>query len=149
MHGNGTTNGKSKEGNRQNQSINFNFFFVFLFISLSIRRYYLHQFLKEQPDLNYRDASLVQEMKDIIQYWLDQGVSGYRIDAVPYLFESLPDATTGLYKDEKINKDCPDPDEYCHTIHTETQDLDETFDMIFQFRAVIDKHTAQAGDYSR
>lgn len=104
------------------------------------KEYYLHQFLEEQPDLNYRNPAVVEEMKNVLRFWLDQGISGFRIDAVPYLFETLPDSTTGLYKDEKLSGTCADPDEYCYLIHTETQDLDETYDMIFQWRAVIDEY---------
>lgn len=111
------------------------------------QEYYLHQFLKEQPDLNYRNQKLVDEMKNILRFWLDQGISGFRIDAVPYLFETLPDNNTKLYKDEEVNKDCPDPDEYCHLIHSETQDLNETYDMIYQWRAVVDEYASKG--YSR
>ncbi|XP_077437462.1 amino acid transporter heavy chain SLC3A1 [Vanacampus margaritifer] len=49
---------------------------------------YLHQFLKEQPDLNFRNPRVRQEMLDIIQFWLDKGVDGFRMDAVKYLLEA-------------------------------------------------------------
>nr|XP_061794618.1 amino acid transporter heavy chain SLC3A1-like [Nerophis lumbriciformis] len=49
---------------------------------------YLHQFLKEQPDLNFRSPHVRQEMLDIIRFWLDKGVDGFRMDAVMYLLEA-------------------------------------------------------------
>ncbi|XP_019715696.1 neutral and basic amino acid transport protein rBAT [Hippocampus comes] len=49
---------------------------------------YLHQFLKEQPDLNFRNPRVRQEMLDIIQFWLDKGVDGFRMGAVKHLLEA-------------------------------------------------------------
>ncbi|MBD3306773.1 maltose alpha-D-glucosyltransferase [candidate division KSB3 bacterium] len=51
------------------------------------REYYWHRFYSEQPDLNYDNPEVQQEMLDIIDYWLDMGIDGFRVDAVPYLFE--------------------------------------------------------------
>uniref|UniRef100_H3AQH9 Amino acid transporter heavy chain SLC3A1 n=1 Tax=Latimeria chalumnae TaxID=7897 RepID=H3AQH9_LATCH len=49
---------------------------------------FLHQFLKEQPDLNYHNPDVQEEMKDIIRFWLEKGVDGLRVDAVKYLLEA-------------------------------------------------------------
>lgn len=45
-------------------------------------QYYLHTFLKSQPDLNWRNPSVVREMTKILSFWLDKGVDGFRLDAV-------------------------------------------------------------------
>jgi alpha-glucosidase len=45
-------------------------------------QYYLHLFLKEQPDLNWRNAEVVGAMHDVLRFWLDKGVDGFRMDAV-------------------------------------------------------------------
>ncbi|XP_033223980.1 alpha-glucosidase-like [Belonocnema kinseyi] len=50
--------------------------------------FYLHQFTPSQPDLNYRNKDLVEEMKDILRFWMKKGVDGFRIDATPYLVEN-------------------------------------------------------------
>ncbi len=50
-------------------------------------QYYWHRFYSSQPDLNYDNPEVQQAMLDIIKYWLDLGVDGFRVDAVPYLFE--------------------------------------------------------------
>nr|XP_057915021.1 neutral and basic amino acid transport protein rBAT [Doryrhamphus excisus] len=49
---------------------------------------YLHQFLQEQPDLNLRNPHVRQEMLDIISFWLEKGVDGFRIGAVQRLLEA-------------------------------------------------------------
>ena len=46
------------------------------------QQFYLHQYLVEQPDLNYRNPLVVEEMKNILRFWLDSGVDGFRLDAV-------------------------------------------------------------------
>src|SRR5690242_11137258 len=43
-------------------------------------QYYLHSFLKEQPDLNWRNPAVRQAMMDVIRYWLEMGVDGFRLD---------------------------------------------------------------------
>jgi len=49
--------------------------------------YYWHRFFHHQPDLNYNNPSVQQEMLNVVRFWLDMGVDGFRVDAVPYLFE--------------------------------------------------------------
>jgi maltose alpha-D-glucosyltransferase / alpha-amylase len=49
--------------------------------------YYWHRFFHHQPDLNYDNPDVQQEMLNIIAFWLDVGIDGFRVDAVPYLFE--------------------------------------------------------------
>jgi maltose alpha-D-glucosyltransferase/alpha-amylase len=49
--------------------------------------YYWHRFFHHQPDLNYDNPEVQQAMLDVLAFWLDQGIDGFRVDAVPYLFE--------------------------------------------------------------
>jgi len=51
------------------------------------RQYFWHRFYSHQPDLNYDNPAVRQEVLDIIAFWLDRGIDGFRVDAVPYLFE--------------------------------------------------------------
>ncbi len=51
------------------------------------RQYYWHRFYSSQPDLNYDNPEVQQEMLKVMSFWLDLGVDGFRADAVPYLFE--------------------------------------------------------------
>ncbi|MEN7548848.1 maltose alpha-D-glucosyltransferase [Rapidithrix thailandica] len=49
--------------------------------------YFWHRFFHHQPDLNYDNPRVQKEIFKIIDYWLDMGVDGFRLDAIPYLFE--------------------------------------------------------------
>ena len=51
------------------------------------KAYYWHRFFSHQPDLNYDNPALREEMLESMSFWLDQGLDGFRCDAVPYLFE--------------------------------------------------------------
>jgi maltose alpha-D-glucosyltransferase/alpha-amylase len=50
-------------------------------------QYYWHRFYSSQPDLNYDNPAVHKAMFDAIQFWLDMGIDGFRVDAVPYLYE--------------------------------------------------------------
>lgn len=50
-------------------------------------KYFWHRFYSSQPDLNYDNPAVQQEMINVMSFWLDMGVDGFRADAVPYLYE--------------------------------------------------------------
>ncbi|MBA3349497.1 MAG: trehalose synthase, partial [Actinobacteria bacterium] len=49
--------------------------------------YYWHRFFDHQPDLNYANEEVQDQMMSVVRFWLDIGLDGFRLDAVPYLFE--------------------------------------------------------------
>jgi len=51
------------------------------------KQYYWHRFFSHQPDLNYDNPAVREEMWNIMRFWLEMGVDGFRLDAVPYLVE--------------------------------------------------------------
>jgi len=51
------------------------------------KQYYWHRFFSHQPDLNYDNPAVREEMWNVMRFWLDLGVDGFRVDAVPYLIE--------------------------------------------------------------
>lgn len=51
------------------------------------QQYYWHRFYSSQPDLNYDNPAVQEEMLDAMKFWLDMGIDGFRVDAIPYLFE--------------------------------------------------------------
>ena len=55
--------------------------------------YYWHRFFSHQPDLNFDNPAVQEAMIDALRFWLDLGLDGFRLDAVPYLFER--DGTNG------------------------------------------------------
>ena len=78
-------------------------------------KYYWHRFYSSQPDLNYDNPAVHEEMFNIIRFWLDMGVDGFRADAVPYLYEregtnceNLPETHLFLKKlREMMNEEYP------------------------------------------
>jgi maltose alpha-D-glucosyltransferase / alpha-amylase len=77
--------------------------------------YFFHRFYSHQPSLNYDNPAVVQAMFDVVDYWLEMGVDGLRLDAVPYLY-----AREG----------------------TSCENLPETFDFLRRLRAHIDERYA-------
>ncbi|XP_055379938.1 maltase A2-like [Condylostylus longicornis] len=106
------------------------------------KQFYYHQFYKQQPDLNFREEKVKEEMKDILTYWLEKGVDGFRIDAVPHIFEHKD------FLDEPVISNV-DPEEYASLNHTYTYDQNETFEIIYEWRKVLDDYTKLKGGEDR
>jgi len=79
------------------------------------KQYYWHRFFSHQPDLNYDNPKVREEMWDVMRFWLEMGVDAFRLDAVPYLVEregtnceNLPE-THGVLKDlrARLDKEFP------------------------------------------
>lgn len=76
-------------------------------------QYYLHSFLKDQPDLNWDNPKVVEEMQKVLRFWLDLGVDGFRADAVWHM------AKDDQMRDNPVNPDHKGTDdEYGSLIHT-------------------------------
>jgi alpha-glucosidase len=52
-------------------------------------QFYYHAYLPEQPDLNWRNPAVMAAMLDVLRFWLDRGVDGFRVDAIHHLYEAL------------------------------------------------------------
>lgn len=107
-----------------------------------VGKYYLHQFVIGQPDLNFRNPAVVEEMKNVFRYWLDKGVSGFRVDAINHLFEVDKELYGGRFPDEpRTGYLNVDPDDYEYLDHIYTKDQEEVYDMVYQWREIIDEVT--------
>ena len=62
------------------------------------QQYYWHRFYPHQPDLNYENPEVADTMIDLVRFWLDLGFDGFRLDAVPYLYQR--DGTAGEHLPE-------------------------------------------------
>ena len=62
------------------------------------QQYYWHRFYSHQPDLNYDNPAVADSMIDVVRFWLDLGFDGFRLDAIPYLFQR--DGTAGEHLPE-------------------------------------------------
>ena len=79
------------------------------------KAFYWHRFFSHQPDLNFDNPRVLHEVLNIMRFWIDLGVDGLRLDAVPYLIER--DGTNN-------------------------ENLDETHDVLKKIRAALDEHCA-------
>ncbi|MGA0565888.1 maltose alpha-D-glucosyltransferase [Rathayibacter sp. KR2-224] len=52
------------------------------------RQFFFHRFFSHQPDLNFNNPAVHDAVFDVVRFWLDMGVDGFRLDAIPYLYES-------------------------------------------------------------
>jgi maltose alpha-D-glucosyltransferase / alpha-amylase len=79
-------------------------------------QFYFHRFFSHQPDLNYDNPAVQEAMLEVLRFWLDLGVDGFRLDAVPYLYEregtnceNLPETHQFLKRiREVVDKEYPD-----------------------------------------
>jgi alpha-glucosidase len=94
-------------------------------------RYYLHTYLKEQPDLNWRKPAVRAAMLDVLRFWLDRGVDGFRIDAMRQLLKD-PD-----WRDNPSNPDWDGVKEYDSLLPVHSADLDEVQELVAEIRGVI------------
>lgn len=105
----------------------------------SVRKeYYYHQFYKEQPDLNYTNPAVQAEMKEIMRYWLDMGISGFRIDAVPHIFEGNITLNETMFSSE-LNKTL-----HASYNHNITKDQPETYTLIESWRKFVDDYANES-----
>ncbi|XP_037823527.1 maltase A1-like [Lucilia sericata] len=112
------------------------------------QQYYLHQYVVQQADLNYRNPDVVEQMKRVLRYWLNQGVAGFRIDAVPMLFEVKPDEN-GQYPDEEVSGLTNDTEARNYLKTDLVENRPETIDMVYQWRQVMDDHQRIYGGDTR
>jgi alpha-glucosidase len=96
--------------------------------------WYLHSFLREQPDLNFRNPEVVEAMHEVIRFWLDRGVDGFRVDVIAQMikdsqFRDNPEVPAGqhLSQLERLAY------EQCYS-----SDQPEVHDIIRGFRRVLD-----------
>jgi alpha-glucosidase len=94
--------------------------------------FYYHHFYVQQPDLNWRNPEVVKAMLDVLRFWMDKGISGFRIDAVSRLFED-----PNLHDDPNLPglNAFGDP----NIVHKYTDNLPEVHDMLRAMRATVDK----------
>lgn len=99
-------------------------------------QYYYHRFYPQQPDLNWRNPAVEKAMFNAVRFWLDRGVAGFRLDAIPTLFEDpkLTDAKllpgTNPYGDQ--NQDT-----------SQYENLPGVHDVMRRLRAMVDKYPGQ------
>jgi maltose alpha-D-glucosyltransferase / alpha-amylase len=69
------------------------------------KQYYWHRFFSQQPDLNYDNPAVREAMWNVMKFWLDMGVDGFRLDAVPYLVEREGTSCENLPETHEVIKE--------------------------------------------
>ena len=99
----------------------------------AVHQFYYHEFYKQQPDLNWRNPAVEKAMFGAMQFWLDRGVAGFRLDAIPNLFED-PQLRNNP-EESGINAQ-GDP----NVSDTYTNNLPEVHDVIRRMRAMVARY---------
>ncbi|RMF04801.1 MAG: alpha-amylase, partial [Chloroflexi bacterium] len=97
-------------------------------------QYYLHQFVKQQPELNYQNPAVLAAMLNNMRFWLDKGVDGFRVDVITMM------AKDPQFRDEPPNPDWDGRGLFNSLQHIYTQNLPEVHSIIRQMRAVLDEY---------
>ncbi|XP_009811365.2 amino acid transporter heavy chain SLC3A1 [Gavia stellata] len=105
---------------------------------------YFHQFGKEQPDLNFHNLAVQQEIHDIIKFWLGKGIDGFSFSAVKFLLEA-----THLRDEPQVNKS-QNPESitaYSQLYHDYTTTQVGMHDIIRSFRQIMNQFSSEPGRY--
>ncbi|MEO0375738.1 MAG: alpha-glucosidase [Cyanobacteria bacterium P01_A01_bin.17] len=97
-------------------------------------QYYFHVFAEAQPDLNWANPDVRAEIHQLIRFWLDKGVDGFRLDA------SSVYSKDQLFRDNPIKFGASDEDTYSNYHHLYDRDLPENHQIIREIRSVIDEY---------
>jgi alpha-glucosidase len=101
----------------------------------STSQFYYHAYLKEQPDLNWRNPAVEDAMLDVLRFWFDRGVDGMRIDALRQ-----------IVKDAQLRDNPPNPewapgqDPYTSLVTLHTTDQPEGLEIVTRYREVADAY---------
>jgi alpha-glucosidase len=99
-------------------------------------QYYLHSFLAEQPDLNYRNPALREAIEHVIELWLERGVDGFRVDVIHKL---MKDAALRSNPPPDPNQEHP-VKHYGRQVHLHDEDQPEVHDVIRGWRRLLDRY---------
>ncbi|MDX8526435.1 alpha glucosidase [Mesorhizobium sp. MSK_1335] len=111
----------------------------------SRQQYYMHNFLAEQPDLNFHNKEVQDALLDITRFWLERGVDGFRLDTINFYFHSqgLED-NPPLPPEERNDQTAPAVNPYNYQDHIYDKSRPENLGFLERFRALLDEYPAQA-----
>ncbi len=108
-------------------------------------QYYLHNFLVEQPDLNFHNPAVQDAVLNVARFWLDRGVDGFRLDTLNFYFhdEELRDNPV-LPKELRTDICAPKVNPYNYQEHVYDRNRPEMIGFLNRFRSVLDEYDAAA-----
>jgi glycosidase len=105
-------------------------------------QYYLHSFLPQQPDLNWRNPEVKQAMFDVLRFWMERGVDGFRIDVAhrimkdPELRDNPPAPNSGQVRHK-------DQAEYDSQLHIHDMGHEDVHEVYREMRSLLDEYSAE------
>ncbi|MBB5447653.1 MULTISPECIES: alpha-amylase family glycosyl hydrolase [unclassified Paraburkholderia] len=98
-------------------------------------QYYYHAFLREQPDLNWRNPQVRRAMDQVLRFWLDRGVDGFRVDVLWLLIKDAQ------FRDNPLNPGYrPGEPEHHRLLQSYTEDRPEVHEIVRSMRATLDEY---------
>lgn len=105
-------------------------------------QYYLHNFLADQPDLNFHNPAVRDALLDAVRFWLERGVDGFRLDTVNYYFHGRSLADNPPV--ERSDGLPPDSNPYLHQQHLHDKTQPENTAFLEGFRRLLDEYENRA-----
>ena len=106
-------------------------------------QYYMHQFCKEQPELNWRNPDVHSVMLDTLRFWLKRGVDGFRMDVIGLIIKDKDLRDNPL--DPDAPPDLPPNDLFNRQLHVYNWDQDEVHEIVRDIRGVLDEFEDRCG----
>ncbi|MCZ3375597.1 beta-galactosidase BglA [Rhizobium sp. AG207R] len=108
-------------------------------------QYYLHNFLTSQPDMNLHNPEVQDRLLDVVRFWLDRGVDGFRLDTINFYFhdKELRD-NPALEPSRRNASTAPAVNPYNFQEHLYDKNRPENLEFLKRFRAVLDEYPAIA-----
>ncbi|HBF48854.1 alpha-glucosidase family protein [Shewanella frigidimarina] len=105
------------------------------------QQYYLHNFLKSQPDVNFHCPQVRQAVLDNVEFWLKKGVDGFRLDAITFCYhdEQLRD-NPAKPKDKRQGRGFSEDNPYAYQYHYYNNTRPQTVGFIEELRALINRY---------
>jgi alpha-glucosidase len=99
-------------------------------------QYYYHAFLREQPDLNWRNPEVQEAMLNVLRFWLDRGVDGFRVDVMHHMLKDTE------FRDNPLNPAFkPGMSPYRELLTPYTADLPEVQEIVTKMRGVVEEYS--------
>lgn len=111
----------------------------------SRQQYYLHNFLAEQPDLNFHSRAVQDALLEVTRFWLERGVDGFRLDTINFYFHSQGlENNPPLPPEERNDQTAPAVNPYNYQDHLYDKSRPENLAFLERFRALLDEYPATA-----
>ncbi|MER8414306.1 alpha-glucosidase [Mesorhizobium sp. M1342] len=111
----------------------------------SRQQYYMHNFLAEQPDLNFHNREVQDALLDVTRFWLERGVDGFRLDTINFYFHSQGlENNPPLPPEERNDQTAPAVNPYNYQDHLYDKSRPENLGFLERFRALLDEYPATA-----